>query len=176
MGTYSVEGVSGVERVDVSSEGTNAFVQAFPGLYRLSYRVAYRLLGSDADAQEVAAEALTRAYGRWSRVSDHAEPWVATVATNLALDRARRASRARIHQRDLTISEHQDDPHSELRLHLQEVLRTLPKRQRQVVALRYLLDMSEDQVAVALGISVGTVKTHASRGLARAKSLLEEPS
>jgi RNA polymerase sigma factor (sigma-70 family) len=49
---------------------------------------------------------------------------------------------------------------------LRSALQALPKRQREVVVLRYIADLSENQTAVQLGCSVGTVKTHAFRGLA----------
>jgi RNA polymerase sigma factor (sigma-70 family) len=52
-------------------------------------------------------------------------------------------------------------------------LRTLPDRQREVLALRYYLDLSEAEIAVTLGISPGSVKTHAHRGLATLTDRLE---
>lgn len=54
-------------------------------------------------------------------------------------------------------------------------LRALPDRQREVLALRYYLDLSEDQIAATLGISKGSVKTHAHRGLAALAERLEAP-
>lgn len=54
-------------------------------------------------------------------------------------------------------------------------LRTLPERQREVLALRYYLDLSETQIATTLGISKGSVKTHATRGLAALAERLEAP-
>lgn len=149
-----------------------AFDAAFERLRRRAYRVAYRLLGDDADAQEIAAEALARAYSRWRTVADHAEPWVVTVATNLALDRGRRATRARRHQAELAGPAGTVDRYAEERLDLQQALRALPQRQREVVALRFLADWSADDVAVALGLSVGTVKSHTSRGLQRLRTLV----
>ena len=64
------------------------------------------------------------------------------------------------------------DAFAEDRLDLQRALRDLPKRQRDVVVLRYVADQPEDAVAAALGVSVGTVKTHASRGLAALRARL----
>lgn len=52
------------------------FEEAYEPMRRAAYRAAYRLLGDRAAAEDVAAEALARAYARWSKVSDHAEPWV----------------------------------------------------------------------------------------------------
>jgi RNA polymerase sigma-70 factor (sigma-E family) len=54
-------------------------------------------------------------------------------------------------------------------------LRALPRRQREVLALRYYLDLSEADIARTLGISAGSVKTHASRGLTALADRLEAP-
>jgi RNA polymerase sigma factor (sigma-70 family) len=53
-----------------------------------------------------------------------------------------------------------------------EALRRLPARQRECLVLRYYLDLSETEIAAALGISQGSVKTHASRGIAALGSQL----
>src|SRR5580700_5117181 len=69
------------------------FEDAFPDLYRLAYRVSFRVLGDRGDAEDVAQEALARAHLRWIRLWDRPEGWVVTVATNLAIDRTRRRRR-----------------------------------------------------------------------------------
>jgi RNA polymerase sigma factor (sigma-70 family) len=51
-------------------------------------------------------------------------------------------------------------------IRLVEILQTLPARQRECLALRYLLELSEEETAAALGISRGSVKTHVHRGIA----------
>ena len=56
------------------------------------------------------------------------------------------------------------------------MLRRLSRRQREVVAMRYLADLPEAEVAAALGCSVGTVKQHASRGLAALRAALADPT
>ncbi len=53
-------------------------------------------------------------------------------------------------------------------------LRALPERQREVLALRYYLDLSEEEIAATLSISPGSVKTHAHRGLATLAERLED--
>jgi RNA polymerase sigma factor (sigma-70 family) len=55
-----------------------------------------------------------------------------------------------------------------------DALRALPERQREVLALRYYLDLSEAEIAETLGISKGAVKTHASRGAATLRAQMEE--
>ncbi|HRW36364.1 MAG: sigma-70 family RNA polymerase sigma factor [Acidimicrobiales bacterium] len=144
------------------------FDAAFADLARLAYRVAYRLLGVRAEAEDVAQEALARAYARWRRVHGHAEPWVARVAANLALDRLRSHDRSRRAEVPVADAAAADDATRAAvdRLELAHLLSSLPRRQREVVVLRYLADRSEADVARELGTSVGTVKRHAHRGLA----------
>lgn len=138
-------------------------------LARIAHRVAFRLLGDREDARDVAQESLARAYARWHRVGPHAEPWVARVATNLALDLLRSRRRPRFApQADTTPA----DAASALRADLQDLLLRLPRRQRDVLALRYLADLTEAQVADLLGCTVGTVKQHAHRGLATLRDLV----
>ncbi|MGB8650417.1 MAG: sigma-70 family RNA polymerase sigma factor [Mycobacteriales bacterium] len=150
----------------------DSFDAAFDDLRVLAYRAAYRLLGSAADSEEIAAEALVRTYARWSKVQGHAQPWVVTVATNLALDRGRRLTVARSHERDLLGPDAVPDPYLEERLDLQAALRRLPRRQRQVVALRFLADWSARDTAQALQVDIGTVKSQTSRALAQLRTLM----
>ena len=147
------------------------FEDAYDSMLRLAYRASYRLLGERAAAEDVAGESLARAYSRWSSVSGHAEAWVVTVATNLALDAGRRRARATGRQVELIEEGTVDDV--DLRLDLQAAVRALPRRQRQVVALRFLADFSEAATAAALAIDIGTVKSHASRGLSRLRTTVE---
>jgi RNA polymerase sigma-70 factor (sigma-E family) len=148
------------------------FEDRFDDLARLAYRVAYRILGDREEARDITQEALARAYSRWSRVEGHAAGWVVRVATNLALDRTRRSTRT------LTAppSRPPADPAAAAeRADLVRVLAGLPRRQREVVVLRYLADLPEIEVAAALGLGTGTVKSHASRGLAALRIALGEP-
>jgi len=63
---------------------------------------------------------------------------------------------------------------SERRAVVLDALRGLPERQREVLALRYYLDLSEADIAATLGISCGAVKSHASRGVAALRSIMED--
>ena len=141
------------------------FEDAFEALYRLAYRVAFRLLGRRSEAEDVAAEALARAYVRWSRIGAYPEAWVSRVSTNLALDAWRRQRRQHGAAPDSMVI----DVSAAERIDLHRALAALSKRQREVVALRYIADLPEGTVAAALGCSTGTVKQHASRGLAALK-------
>jgi RNA polymerase sigma-70 factor (sigma-E family) len=146
------------------------FEDAFPDLYRLAYRVSFRVLGDRGDAEDVAQEALARAHLRWIRLWDRPEGWVVTVATNLAIDRTRRRRRVvPLVNEPLALV----DVYQAERIDLARALRRLPRRQREVVVLRYLADWSESDVAASLGISAGAVKSHASRGLAALRHHLD---
>jgi RNA polymerase sigma-70 factor (sigma-E family) len=150
---------------------TSSFDAAYSGLYAQAYRVAFRLLGTREEAADAAQEACARAYARWSRVSRHASPeaWVSRVASNLALDVYRRRSVAQRKSRGLRDDVDAIDGE---RVDLHRALELLPKRQRQVVMLRYVADLPEAAVAAALRCSVGNVKSNASRGLAALRAQL----
>ena len=70
----------------IGSEGAK-FEDSFNELYRLAYRVSYRILGDRADAEDAAQETMARTHLRWSRLSDRPHGWVVRVSTNLAIDR-----------------------------------------------------------------------------------------
>jgi RNA polymerase sigma-70 factor (sigma-E family) len=150
------------------------FEQRFATLAAIGYRVGYRLVGDRGEAEDLAQEALARAYASWSKVAPYDEAWVARVTANLAIGRWRKHRRlvvAADAHAAVTPRPHggrpsarQPDPLE--RIELTAALRSLTRRQREVVALRYLADLSESDVAAALGCSAGTVKQHAHRGLA----------
>lgn len=142
----------------------DGFDEAFDNLFAGAQRVARRLVGDGAPAEDVAAETLARAYARWPKVRDldYRDAWVMRVAANVALDFLRRSRRS-IPAPTSTTADPSDD--AVTRLALAEALRRLPRRQRDVVVLRYLADISEADVAESLGVSAGTVKQHAHRAL-----------
>jgi RNA polymerase sigma-70 factor (sigma-E family) len=142
----------------------------------LAYRVGFRILGDRQDAQDLTQEALARAYARWSRVGPYDEAWITRVATNLALGLVRSQQRARRRRPDPSPPAAEPGAVVAQRRELVALLQALPKRQREVVALRYLADLPEAEVAAALGCSVGTVKQHASRGLAALRAALDVES
>jgi RNA polymerase sigma factor (sigma-70 family) len=157
------------------------FDDEFEELAALAYRTAFRIAGRRSDAEEIVQDTMIKAYARWSKVRHHARPWVCRVAANEALGVVRKNARrgelrATLDRRAGTDSV--DDLHDGAisRLDLQRLLLALPKRQRDVIVLRYLADLTEAQVADELGISVGTVKAHAHRALAALRiSVTSEP-
>jgi RNA polymerase sigma-70 factor (sigma-E family) len=152
------------------ASGPPSYDERFDALATLSYQVAYRMVGSREDARDIAQEALARAYVRWPKVRDKAGGWVARVTTNLSLDLLRRRNR----RAPIGPDDAGDTAGAAAeRADLAAALGRLPRRQRDAVALRYLADLPEADVAAAMGCSVGTVKQHTHRGLAALRTSLD---
>jgi RNA polymerase sigma factor (sigma-70 family) len=147
-----------------------SFDDEFEGLWAIAYRVAFRVLGTREDAEDVAQDSLERVGAQWKRVQTYAKPFTAHVAGQRAIDLWRRRTRRAGTEAAFGVDRlgFHGDPAVDVgtRDDLVAALGRLPKRQRQVVILRYLADFTEHDTATALGCSVGSVKTHASRGLA----------
>ena len=150
--------------------GNELFDDAFDGLFHTAYRAAYRVLGSREDAEDVAMEALARASSRWASLRHQPAGWVTTVSVNLALDRWRRRRRA-----PLPEPARPGDPVDGRRIDLVRALARLPRRQRETIVMRYFADLTEVETAAAMGVSVGTVKQHAARGMAALRLDLDGP-
>lgn len=140
------------------------------------FRTALLLAGQDrAAAEDLLQLALERAYRHWGRVCRSGDPerYVRRILANVANDRWRRAVRRPerpLGPGEAPVAEDQADVVAE-RDFLIRALAGLPPRQRTVLVLRYYNDMSEAEVASVLGCSVGTVKSQASRGLARLRGV-----
>jgi RNA polymerase sigma factor (sigma-70 family) len=146
----------------------DGFDGQFDELWGRAYAVAFVVLGDRTEAEDVAQETMARALVRWRKVAAYAEPFVIRVAGNLAVDHVRKQSRPR----RMVVT---DVPAPDgRRVDLQQALLALSPRQRDVVVMRYLADLPEADVAATLKCSVGTVRTHASRGLAALRRVLED--
>lgn len=142
------------------------FERAFGDLFPRSYRVAVRILGEGADAEDAAAEALARAHASWKKVGTlpYRDAWVLRVTANVAIDMGRKR---RLHPAPSLPPN--DEDQTVLRVALVAALSAITRRQREVVVLRFLEGLPEAEVARALGVSVGTVKktTHRAMGKLR---------
>ncbi len=146
--------------------------RAFDHWYRETRpRLARSLLlfcAGDADvAADAADEAMVRAYERWSRVSAMASPeaWTFRVGSNVARRRYRRQAveRAALDRLRPTRRKSWRDPDAATRLTVWDAVAELDDRTRDVVALRYIVGLSEREVAEALGLPTGTVSSVLSR-------------
>ena len=131
--------------------------------------------GSQAEAEDVVQEAFIRLLPRWARVCryDDPEAWVRRVAFRLLWNRFRRARNALAALRRSGPGQNVAAPSVEP-VDVGRALAALSLPQRQVVVLHHLLDMSVEQVAIELGIPVGTVKSRLVRARATLAPLLRE--
>ncbi|WP_194893943.1 SigE family RNA polymerase sigma factor [Catenulispora pinisilvae] len=148
-------------------------------------RFAYGLTGDRGHAEDLAQTALAKAYASWSRVRRAEDP-DAYVRRILINANHRRFRKRRVEERTgdvpvdvlqgLTIAD--DTGAFDEREALMSALMELPPKQRAVVVLRYWDGLTETQAATVLGCSVGTVKSQASRALAklRASAQLQDGS
>src|ERR1700733_1242290 len=128
-------------------------------------------VGDQDTAQDLVAEAFARAWASWRTVSKHPAPaaWVVRTALNANVSRWRRRRREVVIPDprlvgDLAAADGGADSSVDPRI--MAALMRLPARQRQVVALRLLLDLDTNGTARALGIAPGTVQAHLGRALA----------
>jgi RNA polymerase sigma-70 factor (sigma-E family) len=149
-----------------------SFEERFEALAAISYRVGYRLVGDRSEAEDLAQEALARAYASWRKIAAYDEAWVGRVTVNLAIGRWRRHSRLVVGADPARDGRSAPAPDALERIELMAAVAALPRPQREVVALRYLADLPEAAVARALGCAPGTVKQHAHRGLAALRARL----
>ena len=133
------------------------------------HRTAYLLTGDWGLAEDLLQTALARAYPRWDRiVNDDPEGYLRRVLVNTWSSWWRRKWRGEVPTGELTDRPGPDEyAAADRRDAVRAALGRLPRRQRAVVVLRFHEDMTEAQVASALGISVGTVKSQAAKALAK---------
>ncbi|MEP9363964.1 SigE family RNA polymerase sigma factor [Nocardioides sp. CN2-186] len=160
---------------------TEEFDEFFRATWPRLFRTAYAVAGDAASAEDALQVAYARAYASWRRIRsvDHPEAYVRRIVVNEIIGTRRRGwwQRERPHASP-------EPPGSvaspELgvvdRAAVWEAVRTLPPRQRAVIVLRYYEDLSEQEIAAALGCSAGTVKSQASAALANLRRRAAELS
>lgn len=158
--------------IDVS-EPPAPHVRSFDEVYRAErdglVRLAALVLGSTAAADDVVHDAFADLHRRWSDV-DNPPGWLRTTVVRRCLNERRRwRNFARMAPRWARPDETDPMPPEPLL----DVLATLPVRQRTAVVLRYYADLSEAEIAAAMGIAAGTVKSTLHRALARLRQEVE---
>jgi len=179
-GTVTGGTVSAERRVRVRSgsraNGADGADDALTDLYTAHYRdlvrLAYLLLGDQCASEEAVQDAYLRVHASWGRLREPAaaQAYLRQAVLNVARVALRHAP-----------SPFPDAASAEYgalgRLERQSVvvaLRSLPLRQREALVLRYYADLSEAQIAAAMRISAGAVKSHTSRGMAALRLTLEQ--
>ena len=151
------------------------------------YRLAYRLTGQVADAEDLTQEVFLRVF----RSLDSYTPgtfagWLHRITTNLFLDQVRRKARNKTsalgeYDADVPRAARADEPErgfeiGNLDVDVQVALDELPPEYRAAVVLRDIEDLTYDEIADVLGISLGTVRSRIHRGRARLRSSLAHRS
>ncbi|HEX9775088.1 MAG TPA: SigE family RNA polymerase sigma factor [Actinomycetota bacterium] len=146
------------------------FDAEYPGLLRFAYFVC----GSRAQAEDLVQDAFVRMYKAGARVEEQGiGAYARRTIVNLSRSGFRRASRETRALRQLD-ARAASDPDVDTRDEMWRAIQELSARQRAVVALKFYEDMSERDVAAALGMSTGSVKKHADRALTRLRARLGE--
>jgi RNA polymerase sigma-70 factor (sigma-E family) len=164
--------VAGLRDLDREAALARLFDLHYTALLRLAV-----LLGAD-DAENVVAEAYCQLYRRWQRLRSPAAAlaYLRSVVCNLTRMRLRHLQVIRRHAEPYadpvasaeSIALLRDDQRA-----LIEALRRLPDRQREALVLRHWLGLRESEIAAAMGISVGAVKSHTARGIAALTRVME---
>jgi RNA polymerase sigma-70 factor (sigma-E family) len=152
------------------------FHRFFEQHHRELARLAYLLCGDADAADDLAADALAAAWRRWNRVRSTDQPiaYVRRIVINLAGSRVRRLVRERgkLNIVRAMTQERTDAPDVPTAIDVRAALQRLPARKRACVVLRHAFDLSEQETARLLGISVGTVKSQTSKGVAELERVL----
>ncbi len=151
----------------------------FDSFYRAHYRtlvgLGIVLCGDKGVAEELVQEAFVKVHDNWNRLSSYDDPlaWTRRVLANSATSRGRRRTTeakllVRLRSRpspdlDIPVSDRE----------MWDLVRALPRRQAQVLALRYWDDLANEEIARVLEIGTESVKTHLTRGRSTLRTQLE---
>jgi RNA polymerase sigma-70 factor (sigma-E family) len=172
------QGVTG--RTEARLDADEAVEQLYLAHWDQLVRLSVMLVHDQGTAEEIVQDALVAVHQRWDRLTDQER--ALAYLRQAVVNRSRSALRHRgVVQRYLARqttpadvpgadSPVMRDSRRDLVL---DALKKLPRRQREVLALRYYLELSEAEIAETLGISRGAVKSHASRGSAALRPILE---
>ena len=180
MGRHAESALPTAGRVEPGSLTSETFEEFYEREFPSVVRLAYALSGSRSGAEDLAQEAFLAAHRRWDRVGkyERADVWVRRVVANLSVSTFRRRMvEATAYARvalgiDEALPELSADD-----VEFWRAVRSLPRRQAQVIALRYVEDLPVAEVASILGTAEGTVKKHlhdGRRALARRLELEED--
>jgi RNA polymerase sigma factor (sigma-70 family) len=152
---------------DAADDAPGAFEDLFHAEYEPMVRVAFLMLGSRQEAEDVAQDAFAQVHLRWSRLT-HPAGYLRRSVVNGCLDILRRRDLARRADR-LRVVDTTDLGADEM----SDALAALPERQRAALILRYHEDLRDHEIAAALGVRPGTAKSLVHRALARLREVIE---
>jgi RNA polymerase sigma-70 factor (sigma-E family) len=139
-------------------------------------RAAYALTGDEHAAHDLVQAALAKAFVRWPSIRTSPEHYARQIMYNSHISAWRKTRRREVPVPvvpERATTEDADNA-TALRLSLRDALLALPPRQRAIVVLRFLDDVSVEETARILGCRVGTVGSQTSRALAKLRVLVKE--
>lgn len=166
-------------RANPDSDVDRAVTELYAAHYRALVRLAVLLVRDTPTAEEVVQDAIVAMHEGWHRLRDKEK--ALAYLRQAVVNRSRSILRHRL-VADRNLQEPPPDmPSAEQgalvlldRSAVVAALRDLPERQREAIVLRYYADLSEAQIAAAMEISRGAVKSHTSRGMASLRTVLAE--
>ena len=166
-------------RVPVSGGRADALASLFRAQWAPLTRLAGAILADRAAAEEVVMDAFVKVASGWQRFSgvERQEAYLHRAVINLCRSRLRRKTvEARFAHRESSVSraDSRTDASVENRLDVMHLIGRLPPRQRLLIALRYAADMTEEQIADELSLSLGGVKSQLSKARQTLKSFLAQ--
>jgi RNA polymerase sigma-70 factor (sigma-E family) len=169
------------DRAGPAHVGAAAAVSALYASHALGLiRLAHIMLGNLQTAEDVVQDAFLGLYRRWPQLNEHAKAlgYVRSSVLNGCRSELRRRPTAELDgsHGPLATSAESAVLTAEERREIIHALRHLPDRQREVLVLRFYLDLPDDQIAAAMRISQSTVRSAAYRGLAALGRALKETS
>lgn len=157
---------------DRASLRDRAFREFFDAEFRSLRRLAYLLTGNWTEAEDLAQETMVRVYRAWGQIAERDRPgaYARTVMVNRHRSMLRRTmveAKYALHRVSDTVTEG-----AEADVELWEALKALPVKERQAVVLRFYEDLPIAEVAIALDVPPGTVKSMTHRALGRLREVL----
>ena len=165
------------ELVERARRGDPAAFEQIVAMHRqIAFRTAYLATGNAAEAEDAVQDALIKAWGAMRRFRPGApvRPWLLKIVVNEARNRMRAAGRRSSYELRVLPEPPAAGPEPGERERLLAALGALREDDRLVISCRYLLDLSEQETAAALGVRRGTVKSRLSRALERLRAELGE--
>lgn len=161
-----------------SADPNTAVYELYDAHYQSLVRVAETLVRDAATAEEVVQDAFVALYGAWSRLRDTGK--AGAYLERSVVNRSRSVLRRRAVEDKYAPAPAADTGTDDAVATLLErwvvvaALQGLPTRQREVVVLRFYADLSEAEIAKAMGITRGTVKSHTARGVSALREVLDD--
>ncbi|MGO4341720.1 SigE family RNA polymerase sigma factor [Pedococcus sp. 2YAF34] len=163
----------------MDTDGEEEFRQFVQARWHSLVRTAFLLTGDQGRAEDLVQTVLVKVHRRWGHVAHAGSPYAYTRAA-LANESASWWRRRRVAETLGEVPAHADRARGDAyaaydtRDEVARAVLALPPRMRAVVVLRYFDDLSEADTAEALGMSTGSVKSQASRGLERLRAVLQQ--